>query len=62
MQSEERAHCQHLCVYKNVGACLSRLVCVCSLLDCVGVVFVFSAVVEPIIRVCIISLGAEILN
>lgn len=41
---------------------VSAHVCVCSLLDCVGVVFVFSAVVEPIIRVRIISLGAEILN
>lgn len=64
-QSEERAHCQHLCVYKNVGACLSRLVCVCVcvlFLTVCGVVFVFSAVVEAVIKVCIISLGAEILN
>lgn len=42
MQNEERAHCQHLCVYKNVGACLSRLMCVCVLFLTVLVLFLFS--------------------
>lgn len=38
-QSEEKTHFQHLCVYQNVGACLSQ--CVCSLLDSVWWCFCF---------------------